>query len=264
MVRKYGMEPYTIVTVHGGPGARGSMAGLSKELSNEFGVLEPIQTEYNIENLLEELKKQIIDNTTMPVTLIGHSWGAWLTALFAEKYPALVKKVILIGSGPLDAKYANLIGERRRSNLSAVQRKEYDELVNVLEQEDTLNKDEKLCRLGELADLADNYHKILLTSKQDEELTHDGEAYSRIWPEAAKLRKSGQLLKVFKNIICPITIIQGDVDPHPYEGIVRPLLGQKVNFVAYSIEKCGHTPWVEKFGVHEFYCVLLKELLDQG
>ena len=70
MVRLYGNEPYKVVLVHGGPGVIGSLKGFAKELS--------IRTDKGVEK----------------VTLIGHSWGAWLVALLAEKYPEVVKCII--------------------------------------------------------------------------------------------------------------------------------------------------------------------------
>ena len=44
--------------------------------------------------------------------------GAWLIALFAEKYPELMEHVILIGSGPLEDKYVSEIRIHRFQNLS--------------------------------------------------------------------------------------------------------------------------------------------------
>lgn len=43
-VRFYGNKPYKVAVVHGGPGALGSVAAISRELSKDFGVIEPLQT----------------------------------------------------------------------------------------------------------------------------------------------------------------------------------------------------------------------------
>ena len=37
-LRLYGKEPFIIAVVHGGPGARGSVAPVAKEMSHYFGV----------------------------------------------------------------------------------------------------------------------------------------------------------------------------------------------------------------------------------
>lgn len=40
--RSYGTAPFEIVVIHGGPGAPGEMAPVARELSGQFGVLEPL------------------------------------------------------------------------------------------------------------------------------------------------------------------------------------------------------------------------------
>ena len=96
------------------------MKGFAQELNirTDIGVVEAIQSKYSIAELIEELYCQIKENCLTEVTLIGHSWGAWLVALFAEKYPEVVKEIVLIGSGPLEDKYVTEIGSRRVENLS--------------------------------------------------------------------------------------------------------------------------------------------------
>ena len=47
--RVHGQKPYTIVVIHGGPGAGGEMAPIARRLSSEWGVIEPIQTKKSIE-----------------------------------------------------------------------------------------------------------------------------------------------------------------------------------------------------------------------
>ena len=83
-----------------------------------------------IAELIGELYEQIKDNCSEMVTLVGHSWGAWLVALFAEKYPELVENVILVGCAPLEDKYVSEIGERRFANLSGEESAIYERLIN--------------------------------------------------------------------------------------------------------------------------------------
>jgi len=52
--KKHGNPPFTVVVVHGGPGAGGEMAPVARELSKNFGVLEPIQTESTIEGQVND------------------------------------------------------------------------------------------------------------------------------------------------------------------------------------------------------------------
>ena len=230
MVRKHGKEPYHIVVLHGGPGAAGSAFGLARLISKKFGVLEPMQSKYTIMEQEEELREQIENNCSGKVILAGHSWGAWLAGLFAERFPDKVEKVILIGCGPLDESYVSQIGERRKENMSPGEVEEFNQILRQFE-DGFGEKDEYLQRLGEICDRADGY--------QEEESLRDkadvsGELHEKVWKEAAGLRKSGKLLERFGRISCPLVLIQGAVDPHPLEGVIKPLRDRNVD-IKYEI-----------------------------
>lgn len=257
MVRKHGKEPYHIVVLHGGPGAAGSAFGLAGLIAQEYGVLEPMQSKYTIIELEEELMEQIEENCSGKVILAGHSWGAWLAGLFAERFPDKVEKVILIGCGPLDEAYVSQIGERRKGNMSSEEAEEFGQILRQLE-EGFGEKDEYLQRLGEICDRADAY--------QEEKYLRDkaevnGDLYENVWKEAAGLRKSGKLLERFERISCPLVLIQGAVDPHPPEGVIQPLRDRNVDIKPYVLDQCGHTPWREKYAREEFARVLFSELV---
>ena len=117
-VRKYGSPPYQAVFLHGGPGGAGEMAPVAKELSSSFGILEPLQTKNTIDSQVSELKEIIEENTDSPITLVGYSWGAWLGFIFTAKNHSLVKKLILVSSGPFMAKDAKTIMLTRLERLS--------------------------------------------------------------------------------------------------------------------------------------------------
>lgn len=256
MVRKHGKGPYNIVALHGGPGAAGSAFGLAILIAKEFGVLEPMQSKYTIGELEEELMEQMEENCSGKVILVGHSWGAWLAGLFAERYPDKVEKVILIGSGPLDECYVSQIGECRKENMSSEEAEEFDQILRWLE-DGFGEKNECLRRLGEICDRADGY--------QEEEALKDeadvnGDLHDKIWKEAVRLRKSGKLLERFGRISCPLVLIQGAADPHPVEGIIQPLKDRNVVIKTYVLDQCGHTPWREKYAREGFARVLFSEL----
>ncbi len=98
-LRCYGKAPYQVAVIHGGPGAPGEMTPVARELSSLCGILEPLQTKTTIQGQLEELHGIVRENGSLPLTLIGHSWGAMLSYLFTAQYPSMVKKLILISSG---------------------------------------------------------------------------------------------------------------------------------------------------------------------
>lgn len=259
-VKYHGKPPYRAVAVHGGPGAIGSAEELALGLSDCCGVLEPYQTKYSISELIHELALQIEQNCGGPAVLIGHSWGAWLAALTAAAYPGLVKKLILIGSGPLEACYVPQIGQRRRKNLSVEQAAEWDRLVLLLES--GKGGDKLLGRVGALAEKADQYQAAGRTVQP--KLPPDAAMYEKIWPAAAKMRENGRLAAEFRKISCSMVIIHGNNDPHPPEGIMVPLEQMGMMHKAYILERCGHTPWEEQFACEKFFEILRREVCDSG
>ncbi|MFH1321005.1 MAG: alpha/beta fold hydrolase [Bacteroidota bacterium] len=95
-LRKYGTAPFTVAVVHGGPGAPGSIAPVARELSLNLGTLEPLQTSTSIEGQIHELLTVLEKHGDLPITLIGHSWGAWLCFIFTARHPLIVNKFINI------------------------------------------------------------------------------------------------------------------------------------------------------------------------
>lgn len=252
MIRIYGEKTAKTVLVHGGPGAIGSLKGFAKELSalSGGGVLEAIQSKYSIVELVEELYSQILENGCGKVTLIGHSWGAWLVALVAEKYPAVVERIILVGCPPLQDKYVSEISNRRMKNLSEEEGAIFQRLIY------NQATDEDMQKIPRIFDKSDNYcleNKELHTVDRT-----DSRMHNIIWGEAAKLRNSGELLEIFKRIKCKIFLIQGVIDPHPAEGVIKPLQENGVFCDTYILEKCGHSPFMEKYAKEEFYNRVLR------
>jgi pimeloyl-ACP methyl ester carboxylesterase len=82
-----------------------------------------------------------------------------------------------------------------------------------------------------------------------------------VWEQAAELRRNGKLLECGAKIQCPVVAIHGDYDPHPAEGIRRPLERTLKDFRFILLEKCGHTAWIERMAKDIFYQTLRKELL---
>jgi len=85
-VRYYGKEPFQVAVIHGGPGAPGSVAAIARELSKNYGVLEPIQTKTSLEGQVLELYGVLMAFGDLPITLIGHSRGAWLAYIITARY----------------------------------------------------------------------------------------------------------------------------------------------------------------------------------
>jgi pimeloyl-ACP methyl ester carboxylesterase len=256
-IRKYGHPPFTIAVVHGGPGAPGEMAPVAGELSSDNGVLEPLQTATTLERQVRELQTVLEEYGVLPVTLIGFSWGAMLSFILTARYPALVKKLILIGSGVYEEKYAANITQTRLSRLSEEEKEEALSLMGVLNDPAVADKNTPMARLGKLIVRADSYDPL---PRDDEVLEHQYNVFQSVWAQAQKLRSSGKLLKLGGKIRCPVVAIHGDYDPHPYEGIRDPLSHLLKDFKLIRLEKCGHYPWLERSARDRFYHILKKEI----
>jgi pimeloyl-ACP methyl ester carboxylesterase len=256
-LRKYGNSPFNIAVIHGGPGAPGEVAPVARKLSFEWGVLEPFQTAASFEGQVQELKALLEKNGDLPVTLIGHSWGAMLSFIFAAQYPSFVKKLILIGSGVYEEKYAANIMKTRLSRLDEKDRSEVHTLIKTLDDSTVSDKNIPFARLGKLISRADSYDPLPHDSEVDE---CQYNIYQSVWPDANELRRSGKLLELGKQIQCPVVAIHGDYDPHLAEGVQKPLSLILKNFQFFLLKNCGHLPWIERAARDKFYDILKKEL----
>lgn len=260
-IRKYGVERYNVAVIHGGPGAPGSVAAVARELANAHGVLEPIQTQTSLEGQVQELHDVLVDHADGPVVLVGHSWGAWLAYLVAARYPALVRKLILVSSGAFEPHYVAQLSATRNSRLTPDERDEFGELLRGLHAPATPDKDRLLARLAALVSKTDDLEPIEIATDPQDRINVDGDMYGSVWTEAAELRKSGALLAYAQKIHCPVVAIHGDYDPSPAAGVREPLtrsLRSPFRFV--TLERCGHSPWKERHAGEQFYAVLRSEI----
>lgn len=214
-VREYGNTPYRYLVLHGGPGAPGCAAGLCRGLSEKAGVLEHLQKSHNIEGLFDEIKSIIEEYSLNKIVLVGHSFGAWLALLSAEKYPQFVSKVVIIGCGPLETKYLpELIQAREKRN-------------------------------------GDNY--CALPNSSNDMLYFDEEQHKALMKEIGEMRENGELLERVLKITCPVIAFHGTYDPHPVRGVSEPLESKLSNFRMITMEQCGHDPWKEVYARDEFF-----------
>lgn len=256
-LRKYGNPPFNVAVIHGGPGAPGEMAPVARKLSSNWGVLEPFQTAASLEGQVKELYCVLEKNGDLPVTLIGWSYGAMLGFIFTARYSLMVKKLILVGSAVFEQKYALKIMETRLSRLNEKEKTEILAIIETLNNTAVKDKNTLMSRLGELFFKADSYDPLLYKS---EALEYQYHIFQSVWEDAEKLRASGELLELGRNIQCPIVAIHGDYDPHPYQGIQKSLSCVIKDFRFILLEKCGHYPWIERMARGRFYDIIKKEL----
>jgi pimeloyl-ACP methyl ester carboxylesterase len=59
-----------------------------------------------------------------------------------------------------------------------------------------------------------------------------------------------------------VVAIHGDYDPHPAEGVRKPLTEVLEDFRFILLKKCGHTPWREQEARDDFFRILKREIVD--
>jgi pimeloyl-ACP methyl ester carboxylesterase len=261
-LRKYGRPPFKVAVIHGGPGAGGEMAPVARRLAAGWGVLEPIQTATSLDGQVDELRTILEKHGNMPLTLISFSWGAWLSYIVAAHFPTMVRKLILVGSGPFEEKYVASLHQTRLSRLDEEERAEFEFIAKALSDTAIEGKDRLLVRLGALTSKTDTFDPFKGEIGESDLLKVRSDIFQGVWKDAAELRRSGNLLGLAELIKCPVVAIHGDYDPHPAEGVQRPLSAVLMNFRFFLLQNCGHSPWIERQAKDRFYGILEEELGD--
>ena len=255
--RKYGNPPFTVAVIHGGPGAAGQMPPVAQELSQLFGTIEPLQTSTSLEGKMNELRVLLKKHETKPMTLIGHSWGAWLVFLYASNYSSSIKKIILVSSGPFEEHYAPQIITTRINRLKEKEIIQFTTLIDSLHNPYAKDKTKFFVQLGKLLFKTDSFNPLRYIA---EEIEYRYDIFESVWSEAEKLRRNGTLLQMGKQIRCPVVAIHGDYDPHPTTGIEEPLSHIVKDFRFILLKNCGHYPWMERDAKNNFYKIIYEEL----
>jgi pimeloyl-ACP methyl ester carboxylesterase len=233
------------------------MAPVAAGLSQTMSVLEPLQTKSSFQGQIEELKEVLETHAHLPVVLVGHSYGAFLSFAFASLYPTFVKKLILVGSGSFEESYAKNIMATCLSRMGDAEKQKLESLEKQLDDPRAINKDALFAQLAKLVSQADHFDPL---NSENPYVDASFEIYEKVWKEVHALRRDGGLVGYGKHIQCPVVAIHGDYDPHPAEGVEIPLSQTLKDFRFILLEKCGHYPWFEKHARERFYEVLQREI----
>lgn len=173
----------------------------------------------------------------VPMTLIGYSWGAWLGFLFASKYPELLSKLILVSAGVIESKYNPDLMNTRLKRLNQHDRKEAKRLFSIIQSDSSNNK--VLSQFGKLMTIADS---SCYCPSDVESVIVNMSTHQAIWAEATRLRNSNEFMNCASKITTPVVAIHGDYDPHPVDGVKKPLSELLPNLKMIILTNCGHTP----------------------
>jgi pimeloyl-ACP methyl ester carboxylesterase len=258
--RLWGKAPYQVVVVHGGPGAPGSIAPVARELATGMGVIEPLQTADSIEGQIKELAAVIKEQAETPITLVGWSWGASLSYMTAARYPELVKKLVLIGTSPILARKGPRPDQAPAyiERLSDAEKADFFNLVNKLWDEKTKDKNTEFRKLCRVIARAEIFKPI---PAGDDVIEYQFNINQAIVRELNKLIEGGTLVETGQKIKCPVATIQGDYDTNGTDEVREALSRVIKDFRFIVVEKCGHSPWLEKYARDKFFSVLREEII---
>ncbi len=257
-VRSYGAAGPTVVLLHGGPGAPGSVADLARNLAEDARVLEPLQRRSGAVPLtVEQHVADLAAVAPAPATLVGWSWGAMLALSFAARHPNRVAALALVGCGTYGddcrAEYTTRMEER----LGPGGRRRMRELRDLARAtSDPAKLDRLLAERGRLAAAAQSVDPLEDADRPGDRLPVDGPGHEETWADVLRLQREGIEPAIFARIRVPVLMLHGDDDPHPGPAI-RDVLQRFVPQLGYaSLPECGHEPWRERRAREPFFAVL--------
>jgi len=146
---------------------------------------------------------------------------------------------------------------KRKNRLSENEQIELAHFSALLNSQEYMEDIDLFKRIGELFTKADSYD---LLPENESIIDFRPDIYRSIWKEAEILRGNGELLNYGTKIKCPVVVIHGKNDPHPYLGVKEPLSKVLKNFKIFKLQNCGHYPWRERYARERFYEILEEEL----
>jgi pimeloyl-ACP methyl ester carboxylesterase len=262
-IRKHGKSGPTIVLLHGGPGAPGSVTSLATALASDFKVLEPFQR--RSENEALSVERHCLDLAAVwpeKMLLVGWSWGAMLALSFASRYPERAAAVVLIGCGTYDSESREIyqqklhrrLGSTGISRLKAIQRRIASEVDR--ETRDRL--------FGELARIVSRAQSFATNPIDEGNFQVDSRGHEETWQDVLRLQDEGVEPAKFRAIKAPVLMLHGDDDPHPGEA-TRDVLRRYIAHLEYvGFARGGHAPWLEPHVRDLFLRTLRNWLLDHS
>lgn len=272
--REYGAGSTTLVVLHGGPGAPGSLASVARGLAEARSwagarcvagqrglvggprVLEPLQRRSGGEPLtvaghVADLEALLAARCgeQRPIVL-GHSWGAMLALAHAAAHPSRPAALVLVGCGTFDSTARAELVARREARLDGEMASRLDQARRAHD-----DPDARLAALGALSVQIDSVDPIAEAGSTE---ACDARGYEQTWKDALRCQAEGLHPAAFAAIDVPVLMLHGEQDSHPGALIrdsLRPCLPQ-LQYHAWA--GCGHYPWLERAVGDQFFARVLE------
>jgi len=251
---KHGLGGPLVLTLHGGPGAPGSISPVARGLADRFRVLEPLQrgagdVPLTVAQHVADLDEVIRDRAgDAPPALVGASWGAMLALAYAAEHPDRAGPIVLVGGGTWDKVARGTLQQIIRDRMG-----EEDAVRLETLDEDYPDPAERMEALGDLI-LPVFAFDADPDLKSDD--AFDAEGNVETWGDMIRLQEAGAYPAAFSAITTPVLMLHGDYDPHPGRPIRDSLLPVLPQLEYVELANCGHDPWIERQARDEFFAVL--------
>ena len=241
----HGTHGPLVITLHGGPGAPGTITPVARALADTFTVLEPFQRGSGTRPLtvaqhIADLHHLIHTRATAtPPALVGESWGAMLALAYAAEHPHNTGPVVLIGCGTFDttarARYQATLNHR----MDPTTRQRIERL-----DADFPDPAARLQAMVKLITPLYDYNPIP-DDPDPNTPPFDERAHRETWDDMLRLQAQGTYPAAFAAIRTPVLMLHGDHDPHPGPLIRDGLLPHIPHLQYHQLPHCGHSPWRE-------------------
>ncbi len=237
-----------VIAIHGGPAGAGSAYHLARGLAASFRVEEPWQRgsgdrPLTVATHVEDLHR-IVESSSEKPALVGESWGAMLALAYSAAHPQSAGPLVLVGCGTFDP------GARAQLQATLSERTD-DELKRKLDAEPDPARRFALMRRIYV------YEPVELEPDPDAPEPFDLRAHEETWSDMLRRQEDGTYPAAFAAIASPVLMLHGDYDPHPGQMIRDGLLPFLPQLEYVELERCGHSPWEERYAREEFFTTMI-------
>lgn len=172
-----------------------------------------------------------------------------LALAFAASHPESAGPLVLVGCGTFDpearARFRATLDERMDESLR--RRLEHLE-AEYADPGERLREQYALIRPLYVYDPADEL--------PDESPPFDLRAHTETWEDMVRLQEEGIYPAAFAAIRSPVLMLHGAYDPHPGRMIRTSLVPYIAHLEYRELDRCGHSPWKERYARDEFFTVM--------